>query len=84
MHRLGRFALFMNPDDPFEVELAKGWQDYGFDSPDELIAARRAYGGCYDKYNPLLRGRRIQRQSSGGGGLILGAILGYLWGRDTH
>lgn len=74
----------MNKDDPFEVELAKGWQEYGFDSPDELIEARRAYGGCYDRYNPLLRDRRIRKQSSDGGGLIVGLILGYFWGRNRH
>jgi hypothetical protein len=74
----------MNTDDPFERKLAEGWQDYGFLTPDQMIEARRSYGGIRDDLNPLLRGRRIQRQSSGGGGFILGAIVGYLFGRDRH
>jgi hypothetical protein len=75
----------VNTDDPFERKLAEGWQDYGFLTPDEMIAARQAYGGIKDEYNPLLRGRRrIQRQSSGGGAFILGAIVGYFFGRDSH
>jgi hypothetical protein len=75
----------MNLDDPVERELAKDWDAYGFLTPDEMIAARRSYGGIRDDLNPLLRGRRIQRQSSGGGGgFFLGAILGYLVGRDRH
>jgi hypothetical protein len=39
---------------------------------DEMIEARRAYGGIRDDLNPLLASRRIQRQSSGGGGFFLG------------
>lgn len=72
----------MNKDDPFEVELSRDWQDYGFDSPDEMIEARRAYGGVRDELNPLLRGRRIRSQSSSGG-FLLGAFVGFLVGKGS-
>ena len=76
----------MDKNDSFEKQLAEGWQEYGFLTPDEMIEARRAYGGIRDDLNPILRmrGRRVQTQSSGSGGFFLGAILGYFLGRDRQ
>lgn len=74
----------MDPNDPFEVQLAKGWREYGFSTPDELIEARRTYGWIKDEYNPLLRGRIVRRAVSSGGGFFLGATLGYLFGKNRH